>query len=77
MPLPESVSLALAAHLAEFPARAVTLPWMEPDGKPRTETLIFTTSRGVIHRSGFNPTSGHRPGAALACRTAGRTGCTR
>lgn len=55
VPLPESVSLALAAHLAAFPARAVTLPWLEPGGAPRTERLIFTTSRGVIHRSGFNP----------------------
>lgn len=55
VPLPEPVSLALAAHLGEYPARKVTLPWLEPGGKPRTETLIFTTSRGAaIHRTTFN-----------------------
>lgn len=55
VPLPETISLALAAHLAEFGATEVTLPWKEPGGKPRTETLVFTTSRGVIHRNAFNP----------------------
>lgn len=55
IPLPESVSLALAAHLAAYPARPVTLPWLEPGGKPRTETLIFTTPRGLaVHRTTFN-----------------------
>jgi integrase len=55
VPLPESVSLALAAHLASFPARPITLPWLEPGGKPHTETLVFTTARGgVMHRTWFN-----------------------
>jgi integrase len=55
VPLPEPVSLALAAHLEKHPARVVTLPWREPGGKPHTETLIFTTSRGTaIHRTWFN-----------------------
>lgn len=54
VPLAEDVSLALAAHMKAFPAREVTLPWKEPGGKPRKETLVFTTSRGVIHRTAFN-----------------------
>jgi integrase len=66
VPLPESVSLALAAHLAERPARPVTLPWLEPGGKPRTETLIFTTVRGLaIHRNTFN-TDAWRPARETA-----------
>jgi integrase len=55
VPLPKSVGLALAAHLELYPARPVTLPWLEPGGKSHTETLIFTTSRGVIHRNAYNP----------------------
>jgi integrase len=55
IPLPEPVSTALAAHLERFGARPVTLPWLEPGGKPRTETLIFTTARGLAyHRTTFN-----------------------
>jgi integrase len=55
VPLPESVSLALAAHLTAYPARPVTLPWLEPSGKPRTETLIFATVRGFAYaRTTFN-----------------------
>jgi integrase len=66
VPLPESVSLALAAHLADRPARPVTLPWLEPGGKPRTETLIFTTVRGLaIHRNTFN-TDAWRPARETA-----------
>ena len=33
VPLPESVALALAAHLEAWPALAVTLPWREPAGR--------------------------------------------
>jgi integrase len=55
VPLPKSVSLALAVHLAAYPARPVTLPWLEPGGKPHTETLIFTTVRGLAcARATFN-----------------------
>ena len=32
----------------------MTLPWREPGGKPRTETLIFVTPCGVTHRASFN-----------------------
>jgi integrase len=46
VPLPRSASLALAAHIEQFPPREVTLAWSEPGGEPRTETLIFTGKRG-------------------------------
>ena len=66
IPLPESVSLALAAHLAARPPRPVTLPWLEPGGKPRREALIFTTVRGLaIHRNTFN-TEAWRPAREAA-----------
>lgn len=55
IPLANSVSLALAAHMEAYPARAVTLPWLEPSGKPHTEELIFTTPQGrAISRTRFN-----------------------
>jgi integrase len=55
VPLPESAALALAAHLTAYPARPVTLPWLEPGGKPHTEKLIFTTVRGLAYaRTTFN-----------------------
>ncbi len=56
VPLPESVKDALAAHLAGFPAKAVTLPWEESDGKP-TEVRLTLTSRqsGAVNRNNFNP----------------------
>jgi integrase len=55
VPLPGAVSTALAGHLGQFPARPVTLPWLEPGGVPRTETLVFTTVRGLAyHRGTFN-----------------------
>jgi integrase len=55
VPLPESVSLALAAHLEQFPARRVTLPWLEPGGRPHAEELIFTTVTGrAVNRTRFN-----------------------
>jgi hypothetical protein len=48
------VALRLSAHVQEFPV-AVTLPWREPDGKPVTVTLVFTTrERGALHRNSFN-----------------------
>lgn len=56
VPLPEPVAQAIAAHLARFPARLVTLPWRTPDGPPRTARLILTTDRGgAIRRDIFNP----------------------
>jgi integrase len=53
--LPAQVSLPLAAHLERFPARAVALPWLRPDGKPHTEKLIFTGDKGgALNRAAFN-----------------------
>lgn len=43
IPLPESIQLALAAHMSGCPAVPVTLPWGDPDGKLRTMNLFFTT----------------------------------
>jgi integrase len=56
VPLPAQVSLPLAAHLEQFPAVAVTLPWLKPGGKPHTEELIFTGGRvaGPLNRAAFN-----------------------
>lgn len=41
VPLAKPVSLRLAAHLKQWPARDVTLPWEEPDGRPVTARLLF------------------------------------
>jgi integrase len=55
VPLPRQAAVALAAHLEQFPATEVTLPWQEPNGKPRTYTLIFTGDKGgACNRSAFN-----------------------
>jgi integrase len=55
VPLPSTVRDELAAHLAKYPARDVTLPWEEPTGKPITAKLIVTTSDGnAYHRNSFN-----------------------
>jgi integrase len=56
VPLAESVKLALAEHLAGYPAQAVTLPWGEPDGKPATVELVLTNADGrAVSRHSFNP----------------------
>jgi integrase len=55
IPLPESVRLALAEHLREHPARPVTLPWLEPGGKPVTAELVLTSVTGLaMNRNTFN-----------------------
>lgn len=69
MPLPESVKLRLAAHLAEFPAVPVTLPWKAPGGRETTARLIFTSrERGALNRNYVNPHLWHP-----AVRAAGMT----
>ena len=68
VPLPGSVRDELAAHLARFPARAVTLPWRTPDGDPTTVDLIVTTPRGrqhALNRKNFNA-SAWRPAQRAA-----------
>jgi integrase len=56
VPLPESVKAYLAAYLAKWRARPVTLPWRDPvGGKPATAELMCTTREGtVVGRSYFN-----------------------
>ena len=58
VPLASQTGAALAAHLAAFPAVAVTLPWHEPGtrrhGKPHTSHLLFTGNGRALHRNAFN-----------------------
>lgn len=59
VPLAGPVADALAAHLAQFPAVPVTLPWHEPGhrrhGRPHTAELLFTTRTGrAFERHSFN-----------------------
>jgi integrase len=55
VPLPRSVSRRLATHMQEHPAVSVTLPWRDPDGKPVTVPLVFTSrERKAVNRNYFN-----------------------
>jgi integrase len=55
VPLPDTVALALAAHLEKRPARPVTLPWEKPGGKPVTASLVLTSPTGLaVNRNWFN-----------------------
>ncbi|MEW2223124.1 tyrosine-type recombinase/integrase [Streptomyces sp. NPDC006990] len=55
VPLPESVSFALAGHITRHPPMEITLPWKTLDGPPETASLIFTTETGKpINRHRFN-----------------------
>jgi site-specific recombinase XerD len=59
VPLAAQTGERLSAHLAEFPAVPITLPWHEPGtrrhGKPRTLNLLFTMDRGsAVDRTVFN-----------------------
>jgi integrase len=54
VPLPESVALRLAQHLAAFEARVVTLLW-HPTGQPVTVRLVLTSREsGAMNRNYFN-----------------------
>ena len=54
-PLPESVEDWLAADLAKWPARPVTLPWRTLDRPPTTVNLMATTrERTAVGRNYFN-----------------------
>ena len=62
VPLPEWVSLRLAAHIEAYPPVEVTLPWNEPGnpkrhGKPVTAALLFTKNGGPVRHSTFNTTA--------------------
>ena len=60
-PLPESVARAVKAHLEQFPAVPVTLPWEDPSsGELVTVQLVFTSLRGsALNRTDFNNRSWH------------------
>jgi integrase len=55
VPLSESVKDYLAAYLAKWPVREISLPWRSHHAKRVTATLMATTrERTVINRSYFN-----------------------
>ncbi len=55
VPLPDSVRDELAAYLARFPARKVTLPWEQEDGEPVTVPLVLTSRESkAMNRTYFN-----------------------
>jgi integrase len=55
VPLPGTTAARLAAHLEQWPAIQVTLPWLVPTGKPVTRTLVFTgRERTGINRNYYN-----------------------
>jgi integrase len=62
VPLPEWVSLRLAAHIEAYPPVEVTLPWNEPGnpkrhGRPVTAALLFARDGGPVRQSTFNSTA--------------------
>lgn len=70
VPLAGPTADALAAHLAEFPAVEVTLPWHEPNtrrhGRMHTAELVFTNRAAQpLRRHTFNATT-WRPAIATA-----------
>jgi integrase len=55
VPLPDSVALEAAAHIAAFPPLSVSLPWEVPDGKLVTATLLFySRERAALNRNYIN-----------------------
>jgi integrase len=54
IPLSDETSLRLAAHVKQHGTTKITLPWLAPEGKPVTASLLFSNERGAIHRGWFN-----------------------
>ncbi len=55
VPLPQSVALEVAAHLQQFPAVAVALPWESLDADPRPARLLLSTrERTALQRNYVN-----------------------
>jgi integrase len=55
VPLPDSVSFALAEHVTRRPPVPVTLPWKVPDGPAVTvELLLHSRERKAMNRNYFN-----------------------
>ena len=66
VPLPDVVGLRLAAHIAAFPPREVSLPWQVPGGRAHTAALLFASGAGsAVSRSNWNR-SAWRPAIAAA-----------
>jgi integrase len=47
VPVPASLRELVTAHTAEHGTARVTLPWIEPQGRPRTLTLAFTNQHAA------------------------------
>lgn len=56
VPLPASAREDMAAHLARWPARAVTLPWGTPNAELHVTVPLLATTRqsGALNRNHFN-----------------------
>ena len=55
VPMSATASLRLSAHLQQFPAITVALPWKEPDGRPvRVRLFATTTARKALDRAYFH-----------------------
>lgn len=55
VPLPSTVRDELAAYLAKYPARSVTLPWADVTGPPTTVELVATSRESkAMNRNYFN-----------------------
>jgi integrase len=55
VPLPDLLAMRLAAHLQEWPAVTVTLPWLVPDGRPVSARLFFSSrERKSVNRNYYN-----------------------
>ncbi len=55
VPLPDGVMEEIARHMTQYPPCDVTLPWMVPDGKATTSTLLLSTrERKALNRNYFN-----------------------
>ncbi|WP_152361440.1 tyrosine-type recombinase/integrase [Microlunatus speluncae] len=76
VPLPDSVRDDLAAYLAMFGARSVTLPWREPSGEPVTAELVVTNRESkAMNRNYFNPYIWHKALAAAEVEVTRANGC--
>jgi integrase len=76
VPLPGSVRDDLAAYLASFPARAVTLPWEHPGGDPVTVELVLTNrEKKAMNRNYFNPFIWHKALEACGVEVIRANGC--
>ena len=61
VPLPDLAGVALAEHLRNWPTATVTLPWLEPGGRPHSSELIFLNrgggalTRAYYQHNAWNP----------------------